>query len=259
MRESILTPSDVALLSGNNGNGGNGAFGDGFGSWWIIVFLIFAFWGRGGWGNDNGSNGSNGGGSVMDAYVLNSDFATLQRLIDNGFDRVSNGINQVNNGLCNGFYEVASQFNTTNTNIMQGNFGLQSAINGVSSQLAQCCCDIREGISGVNYNMALNNNALQTTLCNNTRDIIDNQNANYRALHDEIVANRIEDKNAQIAAQQNQINALQLAASQQAQNAYLLDQLRTGCPVNAQLVCGNTPIPVQYIGAYGNNCGCGNY
>ena len=33
-------------------------------------------------------------------------------------------------------------------------------------------------------------------------------NANYRALHDEIVANRIEDKNAQITAQQNAINAL---------------------------------------------------
>ena len=77
-------------------------------------------------------------------------------------------------------------------------------------------------------------NALQNTLCNSTRDIIDNQNANYRALHDEIVANRIEDKNAQ-------------------KNEYLLNQLRTGCPVNAQLVCGNTPIPVQYIGA---GCGC---
>ncbi len=96
-------------------------------------------------------------------------------------------------------------------------------------------------------------NALQNTLCNSTRDIIDNQNANYRALHDEIVANRIEDKNAQITAQQNEINALRLASSQAQQNEYLLNQLRTGCPVNAQLVCGNTPIPVQYIGA---GCGC---
>ena len=71
----------------------------------------------------------------------------------------------------------------------------------------------------------MNTNAIQQTLCNNTRDLIDNQNANYRALHDEIVANRIEDKNAQIASQQNEINALRLKASQEAQNTYLLNQL----------------------------------
>ena len=40
-----------------------------------------------------------------------------------------------------------------------------------------------------------------------TTDIIEAVNTNYRALHDEIVANRIEDKNAQIQAQQNEINA----------------------------------------------------
>ena len=49
----------------------------------------------------------------------------------------------------------------------------------------------------------------------NTRDIVDIVNANYRALHDAIVANRIEDKNAQITAQQNEINALRLKSSQE--------------------------------------------
>lgn len=83
--------------------------------------------------------------------------------------------------------------------------------------------------------MAMNTNAIQQTLCNNTRDIIDNQNANYRALHDEILANRIEDKNAQIAAQQNEINALRLRASQEAQNTYLINQLKP-CPSPAYVV-----------------------
>ena len=83
--------------------------------------------------------------------------------------------------------------------------------------------------------MAMNANAIQQTLCNNTRDIIDNQNANYRALHDEILANRIEDKNAQIAAQQNEINALRLRASQEAQNTYLINQLKP-CPSPAYVV-----------------------
>lgn len=96
--------------------------------------------------------------------------------------------------------------------------------------------------------MAMNTNALQNTMCNNTRDIIESNNANYRALHDEIVANRIEDKNAQIAAQQNEINALRLAASQERQNNYLVGQLRPS-PIPSYSVanpyCCYTP------------CGCG--
>lgn len=84
--------------------------------------------------------------------------------------------------------------------------------------------------------MAMNTNSIQQTLCNNTRDIIDNQNANYRALHDEILANRIEDKNVQIASQQNEINALRLKASQEAQNTYLINQLRP-CPIPAFVTC----------------------
>ena len=92
--------------------------------------------------------------------------------------------------------------------------------------------------------MAMNTNSIQQTLCNNTRDIIDNQNANYRALQDEIVANRIEDKNAQIASQQNEINALRLKASQEAQNTYLINQLKP-CPIPSYVVpnpncCYNT-------------------
>ena len=78
-------------------------------------------------------------------------------------------------------------------------------------------------------------NALQQSMCNGFRDVIDSQNANYRALHDEIVANRIEDKNAQITAQQNEINALRLKASQEAQNTYLINQLKP-CPSAAYIV-----------------------
>lgn len=85
----------------------------------------------------------------------------------------------------------------------------------------------------------------------NTRDIVDTVNANYRALHDEIVANRIEDKNAQIQAQQNEINALRLSASQSAQNTYLIDQLKP-CPIPAYLTCN----PYQSINY--NGCGCAN-
>ena len=250
--ESGLTASDVALLSGRNGN--NDGFGDN-GSWWVIIFLIFAFmgWGR----NNNGFGGGNGLGA-MDNYVLASDFATIQRQLSDNFTNLTAQSRYIQNGLCDGFYAMNTSllngFAGVNNAIMTNGYETRNAIQGVSSQLANCCCSLEKGQMETNYLNAQNTCALQNTMNMNTRDIVDTVNANYRALHDEIVANRIEDKNAQIQAQQNEINALRLSASQSAQNEYLLNSLRNGCPVNAQLVCGNQPIPVRYIDA---GCGCG--
>ena len=270
-----LSASDVALLS-NSGRSNNDGWGNEGGAWWIIIFLIFALGGfRGnGWGN-------NQGGGVADNYVLASDFATLQRQLDSGFDRIGNRIENVNNGLCDGFYAMntgmLNGFGGVQQTLCQGFSGVNSAITtngyetrlgvqGLASQLANCCCDIRQqisdcccttqrGIDGINYNMAMNTNVLQNTMCNNTRDISESNNANYRALHDEIVANRIEDKNAQIQAQQNEINALRLAASQEKQNNYLVNELKP-CPIPAYITCN----PYQSYGfTYANNsCGCNN-
>ena len=102
---------------------------------------------------------------------------------------------------------------------------------------------------------------LQNRMNLNTRDIVDTVNANYRALHDEIVANRIEDKNAQITAQQNEINALRLKASQEAQNAYLISQLGPKCPEPAYVVNGPTPVnfPTNCCNTFSGFNNCGNY
>jgi hypothetical protein len=257
---------------GNNGNSGFGGYGNGDWAWIIILFLIFG----NGRGFGNGFGGF-GGSGVGENYVLATDFATIERKLDS-----------VNSGLCDGFYAMAQQFSNTNQNIAnstanlqqtlcQGFSGVNQAIvsngyetrlgvNAISSQLANCCCDIRQqisdcccttqrGLDAINYNNAINTNSIQQTLCNNTRDIIENQNANYRALHDEIVANRIEDKNAQIQAQQNEINALRLKASQEAQNNYLISQLKP-CPDPAYIV-PNPNCCYNYT-VTSNGC-CGNY
>lgn len=238
-----LTASDVALLSGRNTNDG---FGDGNG-WWIIIFLIFAFmgWGRNGFGNN--------GSGAADNYVLASDFATIQRQLSDGFSDLTAQSRYIQNGLCDGFYAMNTSllngFAGTNNAIMTNGFETRNAINGVSSQLATCCCETQRAIDGVNYNMATNTCNITNNATQNTRDIIEAVNCNYRALHDEIVANRIEDKNAQITAQQNEINALRLAASQSAQNTYLIDQLKP-CPIPAYLTFN----PYQSY----NGCGCAN-
>ena len=80
------------------------------------------------------------------------------------------------------------------------------------------------------------------------------QNANYRALHDELVQYRIEDKNDTIAELRSQVQALNLAASQSNQNTYLIDRLQP-CPTPAYVV----PNPNGYYGCQQNgyqSCGC---
>lgn len=215
------TPINVG---GNNSGYSNGMFGDN-GAWWVIIFLIFAL---GGW-NNNGRGVSDGSGASS-GYVLASDFATIQRQLSDGFGDLTSQTRYIQNGLCDGFYNMNASllngFSGVNNTIMTNGYETRNAISGLSSQLAECCCTTQRAIDGINYNMATNTCAITNAINNSTRDIIDTQNANYRALHDELVANRIEDKNAQIAAQQNEINALRLSASQAQQNTYLINQLR---------------------------------
>lgn len=255
-----LSASDVALVTDRNGNSG---FGDGNGAWWIIIFLIFAF---GGFNNGFGGRQGNGAG-VMDGYVLTSDFANLERKLDGINNGICDSTFALNNTMTTGFAGVQQTlcqgFNGVNTAVLQSANATERGFCNLSSQLAECCCGIKEGIAGVNYNMAMNTNALQQTLCNTTRDIIENQNANYRAIHDELVANKIEAKNERIAEQQAQINALQLSASQERQNNYLVstltDRLGTKCPEPAYIVpnpncCYNYTVSQNSCG-----CNCGAY
>lgn len=227
-----LSASDIALLQGNGRNNGDG-FGDGNG-WWIILFFLCMFgWGGRGFGGFGGNSGS---GSAVDGYVLTSDFANIERKIDG-----------VNTGLCDGFYTQAQLVNGVNMNIMQGNNALQS-------QLAQCCCDIREGISGINYNIA-------TQACGIGRQIesgFAQTNYNMAAQNSQTlqaidkVGDRVIDylANEKMQTLRDENQALRLAASQQAQNNYLIDQLGQKCPIPAYITC-NPFAPVQ------NNCCCG--
>ena len=247
MGENMLSPADVAVLSGNAGNGNSGFGNNGDWAWIIVLFLIFG-WGR------NGNGGFGGGSGAADNYVLASDFATLQRQLSDGFNSVNIKNDAIQEGICdatfslnntinNGFFGVQNSltqgFSGLNTALLQGNYALSSQLANCCcdfrTQIADCCCKIERGIDGINYNNAMQTNMLQQTLCNNTRDIIDNQNANYRALHEELVANKLEMKNDRIAELTSQVNKLQLAASQERQSAYLLNELKP-CPSAAYIV-----------------------
>lgn len=221
----------------NTGNG-NGFGWGGDGAWWIVLFLIFAAFG--GWGNGFGFGG--GGNGVMDGYVLTSDFANVERKIDS-----------VNQGLCDGFYQQAQLINGTNMAMANG-FGqaelsranqqaaLMQQLTAMQMQAAECCCNTQRSIEGVRYDMAAQACDTRNTVQNATRDIIDNANSNSRAILDFLTQSKLQDL-------QSENQGLKLAASQAAQNSYLVSQLRPS-PIPAYTVqnpyCCN-----QFAG-----CGC---
>lgn len=222
--------SDIAAASGNRQNDGlfcgNGAI-------WLIVLFLFVFCGWG--GNWGGSNRTGGQGTAMDGYVLTSDFANIERKIDG-----------VNSGLCDGFYAQAQLINGTQMQMANGfaqaelsrsnqQAALMQMLYTMSAQQADCCCKTQTAIQGVNYNLATQACETRNTIQTGIRDVIENQNANARAVLDALTAQRIEAKDEKIAAQNQQIFGLQLAASQAAQNSYLVQTLRP-CPTPAYVV-----------------------
>lgn len=228
----------MPVAPANTGNG-NGFGWGGDGAWWIVLFLIFAAFG--GWGNGFGFGGN--GNGVMDGYVLTSDFANVERKIDS-----------VNQGLCDGFYQQAQLVNGTNMAMANGfaqaelsrsnqQAALMQQLTAMQMQNQECCCENRAAIAQVRYDMATQACDTRNTVNTAARDIIDNQNQNSRAILDFLTQSKMRDLES---ANQE----LRLAASQAAQNNYLISQLRP------------TPIPSYpscnpwASGSYTGCCGC---
>ena len=207
--------ASVPLVANIDGNGNNNGWGA-EGSWLWFIIVIFAIFGWGGFGNGFGGNGMNGGVG-----------SEIQRGFDN--QAVVSKLDGISNGLCDGFYAMNNSmltgFNGINTNIMQTGYGIQQAIN-----------------------------ALQNTMNNNTRDIIDSQQAGTRAILDFLT-------NDKIATLQAENNDLRRAASQDRQNALLTSTMaaQTNQIINAvnpaPIPAYTVPNPNAYYGC-GCNTGC---
>ena len=117
----------------------------------------------------------------------------------------------------------------------------------LQSTLAQMASDNRADTAALNYNLATQFCAVNNNNCNNTRDIIDSQNAGTRAILDAIQNNKVEAMQDKINSLTAQNTSLQFQASQQAQNAYLVEQLGPKAPIPAF----NVPTPFYY-GCFGN-------
>ena len=160
------------------------------------------------------------------------------------------------------------------TNAINNGFhGVDTAMCNLGTQLQQCCCDNARAIDGVNYNLATQTNGIQTaiqgvrydmatqacdtrnTIQNSTRDIIDNANANSRAILDFLTQDKIatltaENQSLKFQASQAAQNAF-ITANQEAQTAELIRRINP-MPVPAYQV----PNPYAGCGCY-SSCGCG--
>ena len=235
---SEMTPADIRACTCGNDGYGNGMFG-GDGAWWIIILLLFG-WGGRGYGFGGGFGGNGGGYPMCGVPATQADLAA-------GFNNsaVLNNLDGIENALCQGF-------NGVNTAILQNGYGTQAGINGLSHQLADCC----RAIDSVKYENATNTCAIQNTINSTTRDIIENANANSRAILDFLTTDKIatltaENQSLKFAASQSAQNAF-ITANQEAQTAELIRRLGRDCPVPA-FVVPNPNCCYQYAQP---TCGC---
>ena len=238
--------SDIAAVTNRNDGYGNDMFG-GNGAWWLIVLLLFG-WGGRGFGGFGGGYGMGGGCGAPCATQADVRAAVDQQTLISKLDQQTYGLADstyaLNNAITNGFHGVDNALCNLGYNL--------------SHQISDCCCTTQRAIDSVKYENATNTCAIQNTIQNTTRDVIENQNANSRAILDALNANYI-----RTLEQEN--NSLRLSASQSAQNAVLMAAMdankaeilrKTGaeCPTAAYIV--QPPQPVTFPT---NCCGTVNY
>ena len=235
MYENTLSAADVAAVTRNND--GNGMFGN---DWaWIIILLLFGYGGRGFGGIGGFGGGCGNPATQADLAAGFNNSAVLASLNDIKLGQ-ANAINYNNQG-----------FNGLNTALLQGFNGVERGFCDISHQLSDCCCATQRAIDGVNYNLATQ-----------TRDVIENANANSRAILDFLTQDKIatltaENQTLKFRESQQAQNAF-ITANQEAQTAELIRRLGRDCPIPAYVVpnpncCYGNPYGV---GFNNNGCGC---
>ena len=225
--ENGMSAADVAAVVGNNGN--RGAFFGNDGLFWIVILFLFAM--MGGW--NNGGFGGNGGG-VVGAYGLG----------------VQDGFNQ--QAIMNGIGAIQASQNANQMATMQN-------MNTLAMSLQNCCCENRAGLADLKYTVATENCADRQAVSDGIRDIIQNQTANTQAILDKLCQQEIDALKTQNANLQTQLNMANLAASQTAQTAKIL-QDNAAQTMALEQYLNPAPIPayvVQNPNCCTQNYGCG--
>ena len=169
MAESVMSPSDVAVMMKDNDGWGNG-----MGFMWIFALLILANGGFGGWGGNGFAN------------AIGYENLATSNEVQRGFDQQNSMANEreilatVNANSLQGM-QNANQ----NTQYMMSTFNdkyneLQRDIAGVAltgqqimANQSECCCNTLRAIDGVNFNNAMNTAAINANTTAQTQRILD--------------------------------------------------------------------------------------
>ena len=267
-----VDPNMLAAMMNNNRNGF-----DGFGAWWIIILLIF---GWGGFGNGFGG-GFNGRGTAQG-------LADLGNLVNNDVGR--DLIMQAIQGNATAISQLASTVHCDvnslnsaiqNLNTQIGSLGLgqrdiiaamQNGNTTIMSKLCDCCCEnrlaicqqtntLQSAINTVNTGMERGFSETNYACAEQTCQLKSEINALKQYVGEQFCALKERESQREIQSLRDQVQAFQLSASQQAQTANLVAQLRP-CPAPAYVVpnpfgcnCNNNPYN-NGCGCYNNGCGC---
>jgi len=237
MAMSDYSLSDIAAIT--EGGGDRGGFGNNGDGWWIILlFILLGGWGGNrGWGNQGGA--SSAGGDVLYPWMEN------QAALCNGFANVTAAVT-------NGFANAETAATARQMANMQQVFGL-------SQQFADCCCENRLGLANLGADIAREACADRAAVSDGVRDILANQTASVQRILDQMCQDKIDAKNEEIANLRQQVNMMNLAASQNLQTAQLLADNAAQTSALEQYLA---PVPrpayvVQNPNCCQQNFGCG--
>lgn len=258
-----MAENDFAMgyAMGQDSGGSNGGFGGGMweGIWGIVLLAMVLGWGNGGFGGFGGG-GFNGALTRAELY---DGFAT---------QNIDSAVRGVQQGICDSTYALTNAINGGFAGVDRAvcdiGYQTQAGFNALGAQLAQCCCDNRAAVADLKYDLSTQFCGLGNAIQMQTRDIIDNQNANYRGIMDFLVTEKLSAKDARIAALEGQLGRAEqngvFRAAIDSATAEIIRRTGHDYPSAAFLVQPPTPVnfptngcgTVQFGGGYGNGCGC---
>ena len=192
----------TTMLVQPSGFGGNGGFGLGDGNgWWILLLFIL----MGGWGN--GFGGGFAGGADFYPWMNQSN------QISNGFQNQM--LNDSINGITSGIAGITAQLSNNQMADLERSFAVQSA-------LQNCCCENRASVADLKYTVATEACADRAAVGDAMQAVIASNNAGFQKILDRMCEQELEQLRSQNVSLQNQVNMLNLSASQTAQTAQLI-------------------------------------
>lgn len=208
-----------------SGNGNNGGMWGNDGIWAILLLALLGFGGRG----FGGFGGYGGAGNEFVGYELGKVATTND--VASGFNNsaVLNGINGIkenqlsmqnfiNQGFSGLNTQLVGEFRNVDNAICTLGYQNQAGFNTLAHQISDCCCATQRAIDSVNYNNA-----------KNTCDIIQAFNAGKQQIFDYMQSEKIDTLNRKLAVAENKALTYE-------NNAYLINQLKTPCPIPAYTV-----------------------